>query len=1251
MSNELKIKISTTADVKAVQEAISSIDGIEKVSKTASKEIDNTSSSLDRMASSVKTLIASFIGYSAISSVVKSGIELTGQFEQMKIGIASLISVNSQNITSMGKHIDASQKFAMAQKASAEAVQLLRKSNLETPATLEQLTAGFQAALGPSMKLGFSVQETVKYSTLMTQAAAAMRVPMDQLSQEMASVLSGNIDMNSVVAKNIGLTNEQIKTHIKQGDVYDFLIGKLSDFGAAGKEMENSWSGLTSSLEDSWNQFKMSTVHDSGIFDLAKSGTIELTKLLQNQNGELDNLSHYTKEAVIISGSFYGVTLLGTGIKALKEIDIATKIATVSQISFNTAVAVNPWVIIGASIAAVIGGLYEYKSLTNEIASNNAKTAGSKLFMSDLNTFSGKDTAQQLHDVSLRSKEVYAEEKSIIAELKKRSGFAYQSSKNDDIVDNLRKRKDALHAEQLQLVSYYEKLKNINAPVVDELITNPYQKTDAEKKAEEEAAKKAAIAAENLKQAYLSINKDIAGFTGNEHDKAIASINDQAEKYRKAKVDEVKIAELTSSAMTALYQKEQTEKNKLLIDHYSTIGEEDTAYYIKQMLQVDEMVKQGILSTDEINQYKIDQDRKYFEQKAQVQFQADEQAKEAIKTYNAGLLTANTEYYTAIGDTSSAYYLQEEAKMKRLAETGWYTNAQMLAIKAKDNDTFQKEQWKRDNQFLSGLFDNMNKAMDEQFFNAMNGKFVSFGNWLKDFWSSITQSMTRSLSKSLADSILGTGENSTGGIINLFKSYGGLGSVFGAAVTPAALIGATKDDAGFTTTKGGTVYDANGQVTKQGNDYADVMNAISIASSANTIYGALTGGISSSIAAGFGQAGASLASGMQYVGFSSDAAASAAMGVGDFGMGLSSPWASAGASGAEGAGAMLGGAALGAAGGYVLGSVGDKLLGADTKAGTYGAIGGAAGALIAGPVGAVIGAALGSLVGGMFGSTKVKGSGYYFGSSTEDGSNAQTYVDYKKKSWFSSSSWTTYSPLSDVEKSKIKGLFDTYDYLLVQLGTSKEITLAAGRYAGATFQDQLAKNFITAFTDVQQSSSTFSTIYSYWTDYAKSINQTISQAFATSVGTYVSSTRSFNEWKLGSGTIEQLKFTADYLTKDLAALENQMGVSGITVENYLSKYEEAMKSSFTPETITTWKSLGEAIMAATNANTKYTDSIKALTTYTKPSDMMLSRVGDATSITGRNDGTVLKPMLDTLQRIFRELQNQTTQAQIAAGRV
>jgi hypothetical protein len=137
----------------------------------------------------------------------------------------------------------------------------------------------------------------------------------------------------------------------------------------------------------------------------------------------------------------------------------------------------------------------------------------------------------------------------------------------------------------------------------------------------------------------------------------------------------------------------------------------------------------------------------------------------------------------------------------------------------------------------------------------------------------------------------------------------------------------------------------------------------------------------------------------------------------------------------------------------------------------------------------------------------------------------------------------------------------------------------------------------------------FTKIYSYWVAYAKSINKTVAEALTSSVGTYISETRTFSEWKLGSGTTEQLKFTADYLSKDLSALETQMGVSGVTIDNYLSMYDEAIKKNFTPETINSWKSLGDALMGATDANKKYTDSLKALTanTPTIPQDMILSK--------------------------------------------
>lgn len=1247
MEKELRIKLNTIADLKGIESVKRSFSELERETLRAvssqqsmSSATSDTAKSFDNLSNRIGFMGHAYIGFQAAMAsssymvdLTKDAIRQADTWNLLEGRLGLVTKSKQQLLTVEAELFDISQNSRTGYAQDADLYARIARST-------EQL--------GKSQKDTLSVTEAISQSLVISGASAeSANAALVQLGQGFASGVLRGEELNSVMEQS-----PRLALAIAQG--MGVTIGQLRQMGADGKltadavfnailkqkdSIEKEFGKMPVTVGQSMtvlqNQIGLS-IHEfdqmHGVTKKVSDAIMDATKILSDHSSKIGDYIGYAGTAVSAILTWkVGTVALNTVQKLHAEYVAASTIATTSyniatnttavsvtrltaaQVALNMAMKANPWLIAGT--AAIGLGVV----LSNEMDKFNTASKSALSGIGDLRT----------------TQAVQKEIDSTVNALKNSREKIANWDGFDSIFGNkaIEEKNAARLENRLKFLSGklndLGKVSEETAPKVNNAIYLTQAQIDKQQRA-----------AESLKQAYLAINKDIAAFTGNDHEKAIASIDKQAEEYRKQKVDELTIAKYVSSAKTALIQKETEEQNKLLIDHYKSIGEDDAAYYMQLSSEIDAMVKKGIYSYDYINTYREDKDKEYLDKKA------EKEANEAIKDYEnekkkiEAITQANIEYYTAIGDTSSAYYLQEEEKMKKLAETGWYTHEQMLAIKKSDDEKFQKEQWDRDHKFWADTFVNINKAMEDQFFNTMSGKFTSFGNWLKDFWSSITQSMSRGLSKSIADSIMGTND-SGGGIQNIFKSFGGLGSVFGSAATPAALIGATTDSAGFTTTAGGTVYDAAGQVTKQGSDYADVLNAINVASSAKTIYGALTGEISASIASGFGQAGA-------YLG-ELTGSASLAEGVGSFGMGLSSPWASAGAGGIEGAGAMLGGAALGAAGGYVLGSVGDKLLGADTKAGTYGAIGGTIGAVVGGPVGAVIGAALGSLVGGMFGSTKVKGSGYYFGSSTEDGSNAQTYVDYKKKSWFSSSSWTTYSPLSEVEKSKIKGLFDTYDYLLVQLGTSKEITLAAGRYAGTTFQDQLAKNFITAFTDVEQSSSTFSTIYSYWTDYAKSINQTISQAFATSIGTYVSSTRSFNEWKLGSGTVEQLKFTSEYLTKDLAALENQMGVSGITVENYLSKYDEAMKSSFTPETITSWKNLGDALIAATDANTKYTDSIKALTSYTKPSDMMLSRVGDATSITGKSDGTVNSAMLEVLQKMWKELQNQTTIAQLNRG--
>lgn len=514
------------------------------------------------------------------------------------------------------------------------------------------------------------------------------------------------------------------------------------------------------------------------------------------------------------------------------------------------------------------------------------------------------------------------------------------------------------------------------------------------------------------------------------------------------------------------------------------------------------------------------------------------------------------------------------------------------------------EAYEQQKKFWIDLMGNINKAMDDQFFNAMTGKFESFGSWLKDFWGAMTNSLARGLSKSLADAMIDTG---AGGIQNIFKTFGGLGSVFGSATTPAALLGASTDSSGFTTTAGRTVFDAAGQITKEGSDVAGVLDALS---SAKSVYSLATNGITGYMGGIAGNL-ANAAGWMNSIGFTAG---------GNFLTGAGSIFAGNGMLTSSYASMMGGGLTagmLGAAGGYAMGSIGDKLLGADTRAGTYGAIGGSIGA-IAGSiipglgtlVGGAIGSALGSLIGGAFGKTKQTGSGIqaWGDISTQSGAGSvQSYADFKKKSWFKSSSWTNYYGLTEKERKGIEGVFQTYDYLLGQLGDLDTIVVSAGRYSGTSFYNAIDKSFIRAFIDNPELTDTF---YTAWTEYASEIGKAVQETFATMVSGYVDYTRNYKTWMLESSgnTLESLRLKAEWAQGDLNAYSNLIGVSGVTVENYLDMYSQAIKTTFTPEAINNWQKLGDALKNSTELTKSYTDALKEQTTYI-PADMMLQKTG------------------------------------------
>lgn len=543
-----------------------------------------------------------------------------------------------------------------------------------------------------------------------------------------------------------------------------------------------------------------------------------------------------------------------------------------------------------------------------------------------------------------------------------------------------------------------------------------------------------------------------------------------------------------------------------------------------------------------------------------------------------------------------AWYQNQLEWLGKLSLEGKATSEELMELLNKIEelrDLKLKEQtlgFKIETSFYDSFEDNLADSIED----AFNGGGLN----LKSFYRNISSNLAKTISGSLANTFTG-GFRSSGSLLGGFGALATGSSVSASEISSIMNSGGVFNEAtNSITTSGGSVIklgaDGSGTLSSGGSDLLSLANGIS---SLKTAYGVLTDGISGTITGGFN----SVANLLGNYGFSSAGGM-----LSQFGAGFASPLSFATQSplaGLYGSGiaaeiptaTMAGGMLSSGLIGYGIGSIGDKIFGANTKAGTYGAIGASIGSIVPG-IGTLIGGAIGSVIGGMFGKKKTTDTGLQFfngidSTTTLSSDTIKAYEDWKKKSWFSSSKGTNYSDLTSTQMKQIEAVFDTYDYLLTQLGDSDKIFLEAGKYSGETFANALTKNFITAFTDVNQ--STDDTIYQAWVKYAESVDSTVIEALSASINTFIATTRAFDVWALnrsGKG-IEALAQQAQWAQEDFSNLSNMLGVTGVTVENYTQMYREAVKNSLTPETITQWQQLGTALQSATNAADTYKNSI------------------------------------------------------------
>lgn len=357
----------------------------------------------------------------------------------------------------------------------------------------------------------------------------------------------------------------------------------------------------------------------------------------------------------------------------------------------------------------------------------------------------------------------------------------------------------------------------------------------------------------------------------------------------------------------------------------------------------------------------------------------------------------------------------------------------------------------------------MQKTVDDGFFNFFIGKTKSLKTALKDIGTNLMRDMISPYARTLSQGLAGGFGALLGGGSNLASIASNLGL-------------AKNDRGGWDGTIGGTTVElsSTGQILR-GADALDksTTSLLSSVSNLQSAYSLLTSGYTGFISSFTSTPALNAASWLSMHGY-----AGLGQGVYGFGTGVKGALTATQFSGAGTAPYMAGSAFGGAALGYGIGYLGDKLFKANTYASTGGALGGAAGGLVAGmkagsamgPWGAVIGAVAGALIGGAFGKKKATGSGISVLQDITAGDalsnqNIRSYVDMQKKGWFSKKSWSEMSDLDDTSMREIGAQLRSMDRMASRAGALASLTLKSGKYSGESLANEgFAKAILRSMT-------------------------------------------------------------------------------------------------------------------------------------------------------------------------------------------
>ncbi|WP_172202025.1 tape measure protein [Campylobacter sp. RM16188] len=505
----------------------------------------------------------------------------------------------------------------------------------------------------------------------------------------------------------------------------------------------------------------------------------------------------------------------------------------------------------------------------------------------------------------------------------------------------------------------------------------------------------------------------------------------------------------------------------------------------------------------------------------------------------------------------------------------------------------------------------MQKTVEEGFFDFFMQKTKSLKGALKDIGQGVFRDFISPYARSLSQGL-------AGGFGALLGGGSNLASI-------ASFYGLTKNsEGGFSGQVNGTdvVISGTGEILSGNSAFGGAGNILNAVSNLKSIYSMMSNGYTGMV----GGLTSPFAKGGLYLtnlgygglgGFTSGfgSGISTVLGNGATYQGMMGAYAGGLQGGGLGAGytagAAAGGALTGGAIGYGIGTLGDKMFGAQTYAPYTGAAAGAAlggyaavaGSLSAIPVYGWIAAAIVLAIGGMIGKWKTTdvgiGIGEGIGGKIGDKISLEKlyrYEDKEKKTWFSKKNKTIESGLDDETIKAINGAVSNIHHLLKGISATDHLYLREGKFSGNDFFNQnLAGAAISAFTGQLGKDSTHKSFAALADKEKKEIYEVI----LSTLGTVKQAVTEIDFIGIKNPIISAAKVVENSIDTFKISTDNAFGefsnILSISTDKFKEKYLNALRNDFTKENVDKWNAAKQAYEAARKAQEDYTKAVISFT--------------------------------------------------------